>query len=273
MEYLTKKFNELIQPGKDILANAVKEAKIKETKFVITPAMRMKAHVLNTVMEDLYLVEDQWLKGGKPLKINLYKQMQVHDIKRFEEIESWISEYLIDYKEVLAKDEYMLESYAHLTRKEVQERVKILEGFEADLELFRASKKATRKFTIKKVKGADKQVEKLKFQKQNSEYKLTSLNPLKVPTSMHIYLFNTKNKELTILHSDGPDGMTVSGSTIKGFNAESSVKLALRKPNDLIPIILKKSVKQIDTEVEKLKTKHKKVNGRVNENMVILQCK
>jgi hypothetical protein len=41
----------------------------------------------------------------------------------------------------------------------------------------------------------------------------------------------------------------------------------------MIPIILKKSVKQIDKAIEELTTKPKKVNGRINENMVILQCK
>jgi hypothetical protein len=273
MEYLNNKFNKLIEPGKTILANAAAAAKIKETKFVITPQMRMKQKVLDTVMEDLYLLEDNWLTGGKPLKINLYKQMQVHDIKRFEEIEGWINEYLVDYKLFLEKDEYILESYAHLTRKDVQDRVKILEGFEADVASFKASKKAVRKVTIKKIKGADKQVAKLKYQKQNAEYKLTSLNPLKVPSSMHIYLFNTKNKELTVLHSMFPDGMTVSGSTVKGFDPETSVKISLRKPGDVIPIILKKSVKQIDKMVDNLTTKPKKANGRINENMVILQCK
>jgi len=273
IDYLTKKFNTLIAPGQALIDAALAETKAKATKFVITPQMRMKQKVLDTVMEDLYLLEDSWLEGGKPLKINLYKQMQVHDIKRFEEIEGWINEYLNDYNLFLAKDEYILECYKHLTRKEVQGRVKILEGFVEDVASFKASKKATRKVTIKKIKGADKQVAKLKYQKQNSEYKLTSINPLKVPTSMHIYLFNTKNKELTVLHSMSPDGMTVSGSTIKGFDQASSVKITLRKPNDLIPIILKKSVKQIDKEIDKLTTKPKKANGRVNENMVILQCK
>jgi len=273
IDFLTNKFNNLVKPGNKILNGIKKEAKSKENKFVITPQMRMKQKVLDTVMEDLYLVEDAWLAGGKPLKINLYKQMQVHDIKRFEEIESWINEYLDDYKLFMAKDEYILESYAHLTRKEVKDRIKILEGFVSDVESYRATKKAIRKITIKKIKGADKQVAKLKYQKQNSEFKLTSINPLKVPGAMHIYLFNTKNKELTVLHSSHPDGVTVSGSTVKGFDMESSTKITLRKPTDMIPIILKKSVKQIDKAIEELTTKPKKVNGRINENMVILQCK
>lgn len=273
IEWLKPKLSSLIKPGKDLLKDAKKEAKVKETKFVITPQMRMKQNVLDTVMEDLYLLEDSWLSGGKPLKINLYKQMQVHDIKRFEEIESWINEYLDDYKLFLAKDEYILEAYNHLTRKEVQDRVKILNQFVEDVESFKASKKAVRKVTIKKVKGADKQITKLKYQKQNSEFKLTSINPLRVPTSMHIYLFNTKNKQLTVLNSMSPDGMTVSGSTIKGFDPETSLKITLRKPNEVIPIVLKKSVKQIDKMVEGLTTKPSKANGRVNEHMVILQCK
>lgn len=272
-EWVVNKLKSLIEPGKKFLKVAKEDTKAKEKKFVITPQMRMKQKVLDTVMEDLYLLEDSWLEGGKPLKINLYKQMQVHDIKRFEEIESWINEYLVDYELFLKKDEYILEAYNHLTRKEVQERVKILKQFQEDVESFKASKKAVRKVTIKKVKGADKQVAKLKYQKQNADYKLTSINPLRVPTSMHVYLFNTKNKQLTILNSMSPDGVTVSGSTVKGFDPETSLKITLRKPNEVIPIILKKSVKQIDKMVEGLTTKPSKANGRINENMVILQCK
>ena len=272
-EWVINKLQSLIEPGKKLLKLAEKEAKIKATKFVITPQMRMKQKVLDTVMEDLYLLEDNWVKGGKPLKINLYKQLQVHDIKRFEEIESWINEYLVDYTLFLEKDEYILESYAHLTRKDVQDRVKILNQFSEDLESFRASKKAVRKITTKKIKGADKQVARLKYQKQNAEFKLTSINPLRVPTSMHIYLFNTKNKQLTILNSLSPDGMTVSGSSVKGFDPETSLKITLRKPNEVIPIVLKKSTTQIGKMVENLTTKSSKANGRINENTVILQCK
>jgi len=268
--YITDKFNGLITQGKAILQEKANNTSKKST---ITPAMRMKAHVLDTVMEDLYLLEDQWLSGDTPKKINLYNQMQVHDIKRFTEIESWISEYTTDYRAFLKKDEDIIEAYPNLTRKEVLARMKILEEFEADLELFKSSKKAVRKVTIKKVKGADKQVAKLKYNKSDSKYKLTSVNPLRVPSSMHIYLFNTKTEQLTVLNSMSPDGMTVSGTSVKGFDKETSVVLKLRKPNDILPIILKKSVKQIDKAVSNLTTKAKVPTGRINEHMVILQCK
>ena len=269
-EFLTDKFNNLINKGKELLKTKAKEA---STVSIVTPAMRMKAHVLTTVMEDLYLLEDQWLSGDKPKAFNLYNQMQVHDIKRFVEIESWISEFTTDYRAFLNKDEEILEAYPHLTVKEVTARMKILESFEADVESFKASKKAVRKIKVTKVKGADKQVSKLKYNKSDSAFKLTSINPLRLPSSMHVYLFNTKTQQLTVLNSMSPYGVTVSGSTVKGFDKETSIVLKLRKPNDLIPIILKKSTKQIAKALEALTTKTKVPTGRINEHMVILQCK
>ena len=66
-----------------------------------------------------------------------------------------------------------------------------------DLEKVKASTKATRKTRTPKVKTADKQVAKMQFLKESSEYKLTSVLPTTVPGAMRLYTFNVKNKEFT----------------------------------------------------------------------------
>jgi hypothetical protein len=45
----------------------------------------------------------------------------------------------------------------------------------------------------------------------------------------------------------------------------------LRKPNDLLPTILGGNLKKIEKEMSALKSKPKKVNGRFNENLIILK--
>jgi len=274
--FIKDKYKELIAKGKVILkaaATAQKAEEDKPTKAVVTPLMRMIAHNQLTIMEDLYLLEEAWLKNDKNVKLNLYHQMQVHGTKRFVEVEAWINEYIPDYELFMAKDEYIMEAYSNLTRKEVKNRLVVLNGFKDDIELMKASKKATRKVKVKKPQAVDKQIAKLKFKPLDNDYKLTSIQPMRVPGAMVLWLFNTKNRVLTILNSESPNGMTVKGSAIKGFDPKTSVQLKLRKPDDILPTVLKKSPKQIQTLIGTLKGKVKVPNGRVNNDMIILRSK
>lgn len=270
---LNKKFKELIASGTEILKAKKIQVKKEASKFVITPQMRMTQKVVDNIFPDLYAIEDAWNARKKPGKYNLYKQLQIHDIKRFSEIEDWIIEHLNDYEQVVAKDEYMVESYSHLKLSDIKARIKLLKEFQDDLEKFKASKKAVRKIRTPKAKSADKQIEKLKYKAADNDFKLTSINPIRIPGSMNVYLFNTKNRQLTIYVSDNPDGVKVQGTTIKGFDKTLSKVLTLRKPGDIIPDVLKKSPKQIDKLLSTLKTKVNVPNGRVNDNMIILRSK
>jgi hypothetical protein len=145
----------------------------------------------------------------------------------------------------------------------------------SDLDNMRTSLKANRKvkISVTKRKGADKQVEKLKYQKENRDYKLTSINPMRIPGSMNMYAFNTKTRQLTIFVSNHPDGLNVTGSTIKGFDKDLSMVLKLRKPNDVLPVVLKKTPKQIEKFIATVKATKKTPSGRINHDTIILRSK
>ena len=274
-EYIANLFADLIKSGKAILKLLSKKKKAKPT-IQVTIQDRMRAHTLATVIPELYKIEDAWLAGKKPPKYNLYQQLTIHNVKRVIEVNDWIHEHLDDYLGVLEKsDKQLVESYRHLTTKDLKARVKLLNTFLDDLEKFKDSKNATRTFKpkTKKIKSVDKQVEKMKFEKTNAEYKLTSVNPLRIPGCMHLYMFNTKTRQLTVFDSDGPDGLTVSGTTVKGFNPETSLVMKLRKPEDVLPIVLKKSPLQVGKALKSIRASKKAPSGRTNEHMVILRCK
>ncbi len=275
-EFIKDKLNELIIKGKAIIkadVAAKKQEEAEPTKAVVTPLMRMIAHNQITIMEDLYLIEDAWVKNDKDVKLNLYRQMQVHGTKRFVEVEAWINEYIPDYEAFMAKDEEVLEAYSHLTRKEVNNRLEILRGFLDDINLMKASKKAMRKVKVKKPVAVDKQIAKLKFKQLDNDFKLTSIQPMRVPGAMNLWFFNTKTRVLTILNSESPNGMSVKGTSIKGFDPKTSIQLKLRKPEDILPTVLKKSPKQIDKLVGGLTTKVRVPNGKINNDMIILRSK
>jgi hypothetical protein len=63
----------------------------------------------------------------------------------------------------------------------------------------------------------------------------------------------------------------VSGSTLKGVDQLNSRQCSLRKPDEFIPIALNKSIKQIGEAWEKLTTKTRVPNGRINDEVIILR--
>jgi acetolactate synthase small subunit len=270
MTYIKERFNTLLIQGMTVLAT-----KTAVVTSRVTPVMRMQYHVYETIMEDLYGIEDKW-HTMVSVKFDLYKALKIYDIKRFDEIESWVYEHLNDFKAVINKeDEQIVEAYSHLTIKVIKERITLLEGFLVDIEQMKLSKNATRKISIKttKRKSADKQVEKLKFQKENVEFKLTSINPMRIPSKMNLYTFNTKTRQLTVYTSSSPDGLVVSGSTIKGFDKKLSYVLKLRKPSDVLPDVMKKTPKQILKIIDSIKAQKKTPSGRVNDQTIILRSK
>ena len=181
---------------------------------------------------------------------------------------------LYDYEAFVSKsDDQITEAYNHLGMRAIKARIKTLKSFQTAVESIKSSKKATRRVTTTKRRGADKQVEKMKFQKENNEYQLTSINPMRVPGSMNLYVFNTKTRQLTQFVSASRDGLIVSGSTIRGFDKELSRVLKLRKPADVLPVIMKKTPKQIDKFIDQIKANKKTPSGRINDQTIILRVK
>ena len=66
-------------------------------------------------------------------------------------------------------------------------------------------------------------------------------------------------------------GFEVSGTTIKNI-CETSKSATLRKPDEILPLILNRTIKQIDKQVwETLTTKVSVPNGRINIDCILLR--
>lgn len=165
----------------------------------------------------------------------------------------------------------LIEGYSHMSKNEQKQYMKFLEGIILDAERYMASKKAQRKSRAPKVKTADAQVKKINYLKESKEYKLVSIDPAQIVGSGRIYLFNTKYRVVTELITMSPKGFEVSGSTIKGVDMERSRSTKLRKPEEFLSIVLKKSATQVGKEWDKLTTKPSVPNGRVNKETILMK--
>jgi len=135
----------------------------------------------------------------------------------------------------------------------------------------RNSNKAARIPRVKKPKTSDVQVKNLKYKVEDIDAKLMSVNPVMIPGKEVLFVYNTKTRKLTQYNSNSTKGFEVSGTTIKNIGDESRVT-TLRKPDDILPLILSKTIKQIDKQVwDTLTTKVSVPNGRINGDCILLR--
>jgi hypothetical protein len=266
-------YGELIEPGKKILAEKEAAAQAQGNVVVLTPHQRLQKKVNDTIMYEIDDLEDEWIEG-KETDFDIYNRMRFHDLKGAaieivrKRLEGWFADYDDAYNK---KCEQAVEGYSHLSRKELKRRLKVTESMLADLDKLKATTKAVRT-RVKKPKAADKQVARVKYCKENNDYKLASINPVLIVGAMRLFTFNAKTRVLAEYVSGSSAGFEVSGTSIKKFDVEASRQTRLRKPDDILPDILKKTPKQIDNIFNGLSTKIAVPNGRLNDDTIILRA-
>lgn len=261
----------MIEEGKKILS----EKKEDEVTNVVrlTPQQLMARKINATIMTDLDQLEDEWI-DKKKTDLDVYNQFMKHGLKAnaVEPVRKRLEGWLLDYEDAYHKRcEQAVEGYSHVNRAELKRRITCVKNMLSDLDKIKAAVKATRKVRVARPKSADKQIQRLKFLKESKEYKLVSINPAQVPGAMRLFTFNEKTRALTEYVTESAGGLEISGTSIKKFDTEASRSVRLRKPDDMLPLVLKKTPLQIDKEWQKLTTKSTVPNGRINEHTVLLR--
>ena len=268
-----ERLNELILPGKKLLEE--KKLKSKDTKNVVTltPHQRLQSKIGRTIIQDLLNLEDDWIEG-KPSDIDVYSLFKMHGLagSAVEPVRSMVEGWLLDYEDAYhARCDQAVEGYSHVKKPELNRRIKVCQNILADLDKIKSATKANRSIRIKKPKSADKQVSKMKFKKEDSNYKMVSINPVLIVGAMRVFSFNVKSKRLTELVCKHSTGFQVSGSTIKNFDPEQSKNTVLRKPEEFLPIVQNKPITKIKKAWEGLTTKNYTANGRINADTILIR--
>ena len=244
-------------------------------KVVITPQMRMKYKMMDTIYADFddHIVEG-WFENDYDRKLDVYTLCKKYDIKGQGVImfKERVMCYLSEYSEAYNKTcEQCIEAFEHVSRGNLKKAIKQLESIINDCDALKQSAKAVKIPKAKKPKASDKQVENLKFLKESIEYKLASINPVMIPTQFRLYVFNTKYKKLFEYVTESTKGFEVKGCTLQNFDPKLSRCIGLRKPEEVLPEVLKKSPKQIDNLWKTLTTKTGECNGRINAECILLR--
>jgi len=270
---LQKYLEDLIEPGKDLLKEKAEESKEKSNVITFSPMQRLQRKISNTIMQDLIDLEDEWIEG-ETTTIDIYNLFKKHGLSGSatipvrELIEGWLTDYEDAYEK---RCDQAVEGYSHLKRPELKRRVKACQDMLLDLDRIKSAAKASRNVRVKQPKAADKQISKVKYKKEDTEFKLVSINPIQMVGKSRLYTFNTKSRMLTEFITESTNGFEISGTTIKNFDTVNSRTVRLRKPDEFLPLVLTKTPNQIDKEWKSLTTKSSVPNGRLNADTILLR--
>lgn len=165
------------------------------------------------------------------------------------------------------------EGYENLGKRKLAKYQKFYNGMIEDLDRFQHNKKAQaapRKPRAVKVKPASKLTERVNYQKEYAPLKLVSVSPESIIGAESLWIFNTKYKQLTVLHSLN-GGLSVKGTTVTNFDSNLSVTKRVRKPEVVTQSVLTAGKVALRKLMEQIKAKPSVAKGRLGSDTILLR--
>lgn len=128
---------------------------------------------------------------------------------------------------------------------------------------------SVRKPRKKKVKPASVLIAKMKYKENDGDLK--SVNPCDIIGASQLWVYNTKTRNLSVYNAVGNSGLSVRGTTLTGFDEESSITKKLRKPESVIKPLLEGGKIYLRKVMENIKTAEQKATGRINADTILLR--
>ena len=169
------------------------------------------------------------------------------------------------------KDEQLKEAYSHLSKVQLRKITAFYQEIVSACEMLAQEAKINRKPKAKKAVPAEKIVGKLKYKKADEPLKLVSINPADILGAKELWTYNTKSRKLGKYLAAEFQELSVKGTTITGFNEATSVQKTLRKPADQIKEFKAAGKVALRKFLEDINAVDTRMNGRINEDIILLK--
>lgn len=274
-QWLGNAISKVIEEGKDdTIDEEIEETKPSIPQPSIQERVREATFAMTEEIEDALeeFIKDPESFDPKAFKLlNLLRGKQVKAahariIKDFYQRQA--NEY-IELQE--GKCEQLKEAYSHLSKAQVKKIVTFYQEILSACDMMMQEAKVNRKPRAKKSKPAEKIVEKLKYLKQDDKLKLVSINPTDILGSKELWIFNTKTRKIGKYVAGEFTELNVKGTSITGFDEHKSVQKTLRKPEEQLKEFKSAGKVQLRKFLDDIKAVDIKLNGRINEDTILLK--
>jgi hypothetical protein len=197
-------------------------------------------------------------KQAKAAHARIIKEFYAKDLAEIEEA-------------ILGKDEQLKEGYSHLSKAQMKKLLEFLKEIDGACTMLMQEAKVNKKPRATKAKPKEKIVEKLKYLKSDEALKLVSVNPADIVGAKELWVFNTKTRKLGKYIAADFSDLSVKGTSITGFSEMLSVQKTLRKPAEQLKEFKSAGKVALRKFLEDIKSVDIKLNGRINEDTVLLK--
>jgi len=168
-------------------------------------------------------------------------------------------------------DPQLVEGYKHFSKKQLEARIMMFNSIIEDAERYADTTKKVRVPRKPRAISVEKKLKNFKFQKEDNNYKIASVNPEKVIGAQELWTFNTKYKTLTVFRALDRGGLQVKGTGIINYDETTSVtKRTGRKPEVYVDKVLNGGKIVLRKLMEELKN-DAPLAYRINENTILLK--
>lgn len=283
--YHEKRKEEWITRGQKVLDEKAEKQELKPKK-VISIQERMKQQVESLCAEWEYKVDLLADSNFNLVDFKPYEDMLIYrpEIKA-NHAKIIKDDFNAEYQEALEvkewKDPDIKEGYSHFTPKMRKDFVEFYEKINTACDTIIETKKTSRTARKPRARSKDSIIKKLKYQINDSDLGVASIHPTEVVNCNELWVYNTKTRKIGVYHAITKDpramnrpgsGISVKGTTIIDFDTNLSIQKTLRKPKEQISNWTGKAKTKFAKSFDELKTTPIKMNGRINDNTIILKA-
>jgi hypothetical protein len=276
-QWLGAAISKIVDEGKDDAAESEEATvEVKPTVFVpsIQERTRDAAYAMTEEIEDaieLFQNDPDAFdpKAFKLLNLLRGKQAKAAHARIIKDF------YKRNYDELVeaatTKDEQLKEAYSHISKVNLKKITLFYSEVLSACDMLAQEAKVNKKPRAKKPTDKAKVVAKMKYLKQDDKLKLVSVNPQDIIGAGELWIFNTKTRKLGKYVAAEYQELGVKGTSITGFDEHKSVQKTLRKPEEQLKEFKGAGKVALRKFLEDIKAVDIKLNGRLNEDTILLK--
>jgi len=254
----------LLEASKPVVIQPTIQERVRETAMKMTEEIEDAIEGFQTDPDtfDPKAFKMLNLLKGKEVKAahaRIIKTFYARDLAELEELASG------------SKDEQLIEGYSHRTKKQIRNLIAFYQEIMSACDMLAQEAKVNRAPRAKKAQPKEKVVAKLKYKKSDEPMKLVSINPVDIIGAKELWIYNTKTRKLGKYVANEYMELGVKGTTITGFNENTSVCKTLRKPEDKLKEFKAAGKVQLRKFLEDINATDTKMNGRINEETILVK--
>ena len=275
-QWLAAEISRIVTEGKDDIDDDAVVVEVKTN--VYTPSIQERVRDASMLMtEEIETAIESFQINPEAFDPKAFKVLNVLKAKQAKAahariIREFYTRNLEELQEAAGtKDEQLKEAYSHLSKVQLKKITAFYQEIVSACEMLAQEAKVNRKPKAKKAVPAEKIVSKLKYKKADEPLKLVSINPADILGAKELWIYNTKTRKLGKYIAGEFTDLGVKGTTIIGFDEHKSVQKTLRKPTDQLKEFKAAGKVALRKFLEDINAVDTKMNGRINEETLLLK--